>query len=64
MSDRGRKGGRGRERRRMRSSSDPLLKVPCVGFGFGDCVIMELLQMKNLLPDFPQLTDFVVAAFR
>ncbi|EKX42834.1 hypothetical protein GUITHDRAFT_87963 [Guillardia theta CCMP2712] len=38
-------------------------EVPCVGFGFGDCVIMELLQMKNLLPDFPQLTDFVVAAF-
>ena len=38
-------------------------EVPCVGFGFGDCVIMELLQMKKLLPSFDQRTDFVVAAF-
>lgn len=26
--------------------------VPAVGFGFGDAVIVELLKMKNLLPDF------------
>jgi len=38
-------------------------EVPCVGFGFGDCVIMELLEMKGLLPNFSQETDFVVAAF-
>ena len=24
---------------------------PCAGFGFGDCVIQELLQEKGLLPD-------------
>ena len=23
---------------------------PCAGFGFGDCVIMELLQERGLLP--------------
>jgi len=23
---------------------------PCAGFGFGDCVIQELLQEKGLLP--------------
>lgn len=28
-------------------------QVPCVGFGFGDCVIMELLQEKGLLPTTP-----------
>jgi len=38
-------------------------EVPCVGFGFGDCVILELLQMKNLLPALEQTADFVVAAF-
>lgn len=26
--------------------------APAVGFGFGDAVIVELLKMKNLLPDF------------
>lgn len=26
--------------------------VPAVGFGFGDAVIVELLKMKNKLPDF------------
>jgi hypothetical protein len=29
------------------------VKVPCVGFGFGDCVIMELLSEKRLLPSLP-----------
>mmetsp|Transcript_61363 Transcript_61363/g.126719 ORF Transcript_61363/g.126719 Transcript_61363/m.126719 type:complete len:678 (+) Transcript_61363:11-2044(+) len=38
-------------------------EVPCVGFGFGDCVILELLQMKNCIPRLDQTTDFVVAAF-
>ena len=28
--------------------------MPAVGFGFGDAVIVELLKMKNLLPDVAQ----------
>lgn len=28
--------------------------MPAVGFGFGDAVIVELLKMKNLLPDTAQ----------
>ena len=38
-------------------------EIPCVGFGFGDCVIMELLEMKGLLPSLPRETDFLVAPF-
>lgn len=35
--------------------------VPCAGFGFGDCVIVELLKDKGLLPDFkPQVDDIIV----
>ena len=31
---------------------------PCAGFGFGDCVIQELLQEKGLLPSLKhQVTD-------
>ena len=26
---------------------------PCAGFGFGDCVIVELLQERGLLPALP-----------
>jgi histidyl-tRNA synthetase len=26
---------------------------PCAGFGFGDAVILELLQDKQLVPDLP-----------
>ena len=26
---------------------------PCAGFGFGDCVILELLQDKGLVPQLP-----------
>lgn len=37
--------------------------VPCVGFGFGDCVILELLKDKNLLPALPQTVDDVVIPF-
>merc|ERR1712193_389060 len=29
-------------------------EVPCVGFGFGDCVIVELLREKKVLPEFKQ----------
>jgi len=38
-------------------------EVPACGFGFGDCVIVELLKEKGLLPDLPKTVDFVVAAF-
>ncbi|KAK9804465.1 hypothetical protein WJX73_004804 [Symbiochloris irregularis] len=35
---------------------------PCAGFGFGDCVILELLQDRGLVPAMPrQVDDFVVA---
>jgi len=38
-------------------------QVPCCGFGFGDCVIIELLKEKQVIPQFPATIDFVVAAF-
>ena len=38
-------------------------EVPACGFGFGDCVIVELLKDKGLLPTLPKTVDFVVAAF-
>mmetsp|Transcript_57127 Transcript_57127/g.88894 ORF Transcript_57127/g.88894 Transcript_57127/m.88894 type:complete len:454 (+) Transcript_57127:2-1363(+) len=38
-------------------------EVPCVGFGFGDCVIVELLKEKKVLQEFKKQVDFVVAAF-
>mmetsp|Transcript_18881 Transcript_18881/g.60759 ORF Transcript_18881/g.60759 Transcript_18881/m.60759 type:complete len:279 (-) Transcript_18881:348-1184(-) len=37
--------------------------VPACGFGFGDCVIMELLQEKGLLPHLEPEVDFVVCPF-
>ncbi|KAF4708337.1 hypothetical protein FOZ63_007097, partial [Perkinsus olseni] len=39
-------------------------EIPCVGFGFGDCVIYELLLERGLLPDIPHRVDFVVAAYK
>jgi len=42
-------------------------EVPCVGFGFGDCVIVELLKELKLMPkvlhDTRRQVDFVVAPF-
>merc|ERR1719414_1632175 len=38
-------------------------EVPCVGFGFGDCVVAELLKEKGLTPDLPHRIDSLVAAF-
>ena len=38
-------------------------EVPCVGFGFGDCVVMELLKERNVLPDLGANVDMVVAAY-
>lgn len=37
--------------------------VSCVGFGFGDCVIVELLKAKKLLPPMAQKVDDVVIPF-
>lgn len=37
--------------------------VPACGFGFGDCVIMELLKDKKLLPDLSHEVDYVVASY-
>lgn len=35
--------------------------IPAAGFGFGDCVIVELLKEKNLLPELlPTLDDIVI----
>ena len=38
-------------------------RVPCVGFGFGDCVIVELLKERGLLPSLSHGVDFVVASY-
>jgi histidyl-tRNA synthetase len=37
--------------------------VPACGFGFGDCVIVELLKEKNLLPNVQKRVDFCVCAY-
>lgn len=37
--------------------------IPCAGFGFGDCVIAELLKEKGLLNAIPQQVDDVVIPF-
>ena len=37
--------------------------VPCCGFGFGDCVIMELLQEKGLVPPLQHTMDDLVIPF-
>jgi len=38
-------------------------EVPCVGFGFGDCVIVELLKELNVMPELPRTVDYVIAAY-
>lgn len=40
-------------------------KIPCCGFGFGDCVIVELLKETGKLPDFskPSGVDYVVCSY-
>ncbi|KAL1522631.1 hypothetical protein AB1Y20_017612 [Prymnesium parvum] len=37
--------------------------VPACGFGFGDCVVMELLRDRGLIPPLAPMIDFVVMAF-
>lgn len=57
--------GGGRYDRLLELYGGPQCKIPCVGFGFGDCVIMELLKETNNLPDFTDegLVDYVVCAY-
>jgi len=38
-------------------------EVPCVGFGFGDCVVAELLKEKNVVPVLPHTIDYLVAPY-
>lgn len=37
--------------------------IQCCGFGFGDCVIVELLREKKLLPTLPHQVDDLVIPF-
>ena len=37
--------------------------VPACGFGFGDCVIMELLREKGVLPTLKPQIDFVIMSY-
>jgi len=48
---------------RLLSLYGAVTEVPACGFGFGDCVIVELLKDKGLLPELPKSIEFVVAAF-
>jgi len=48
---------------RLLSLYGAVTEVPACGFGFGDCVIAELLKDKGLMPNLPKQIDFVVAAF-
>ncbi len=40
------------------------VQVPCVGFGFGDCVITELFKERGLLPNLAPRVDFLVGAWK
>jgi histidyl-tRNA synthetase len=48
---------------RLLSLYGAVTEVPACGFGFGDCVVVELLKDKGILPNLPKRVDFVVAAF-
>ena len=54
--------GGGRYDRLMSLYGSPV-EVPCVGFGFGDCVIKELLEELKLMPSVEPSVDFVVGAY-
>jgi histidyl-tRNA synthetase len=38
--------------------------VPCVGYGFGDCVIIEVLKDRGLIPELKPRVDFLVGAWK
>jgi histidyl-tRNA synthetase len=54
--------GGGRYNRLLSLYGSPT-EIPACGFGFGDCVLMELLTMKNKIPKLPQCAQFVVVAY-
>jgi len=56
--------GGGRYDRLLELYGGEKCQIPCVGFGFGDCVIMELLKDCDKLPKFTGSgVDYVVCAF-
>jgi len=56
--------GGGRYDRLLELYGGEKCQIPCVGFGFGDCVIMELLKDHGKLPNFTGSgVDYVVCAF-
>lgn len=57
--------GGGRYDRLLQLYGGDKCQIPCVGFGFGDCVIMELLQDLNKIPTSVTQSgvDYVVCAF-
>ena len=57
--------GGGRYDRLMAVHGGEKCQIPCVGFGLGDCVIMELLKACKKLPDCskPDGVDYVVCAY-
>jgi len=56
--------GGGRYDRLLELYGGPNCPIPCVGFGFGDCVIMELLKEQNKIPEFVGTgVDYVVCAY-
>jgi len=48
---------------RLLSLYGAMTEVPACGFGFGDCVIVELLKERGQLPHLPRNVDVVVAPF-
>jgi histidyl-tRNA synthetase len=56
--------GGGRYDRLLELYGGEKCQIPCVGFGFGDCVIVELLKETNKLPDLNMAgVDYVVCAY-
>lgn len=56
--------GGGRYDRLLELYGGEKCQIPCVGFGFGDCVIMELLKDHGKLPNFTGSgVDYVVCSF-
>jgi histidyl-tRNA synthetase len=55
--------GGGRYDRLLELYGGQKCQIPCVGFGFGDCVIMELLKECNKMPTLSFNLDYVVCAY-
>lgn len=56
--------GGGRYDRLLELYGGEKCQIPCVGFGFGDCVIVELLKECGKLPEYAgSCVDYVVCAY-